>query len=154
VGGAQVCRECGHEVRPGSRFCVNCGESLPLPARQSDARLWTGLSIGAIWLSVLLLSVLAADLVSGSEHDVLPVAAMTSWFWGALATGLVLILCRRDATAATALSVAAVWLVVTLVGILVPEMVTGSDPTRIPVAALLAPVVGAVATGFVSALIR
>ena len=48
------------------------------------------------------------------------------------------------------LSVAVIWAVVALAGIFTPVLVTGSDPTRIPLAALAAPVAGMVATGFVA----
>ena len=42
--------------------------------------------------------------------------------------------------------VAAVWIVAALVAIFGPEMVTGSDPTRLPIAALLSPVAATVLT--------
>jgi hypothetical protein len=48
--------------------------------------LWTAIGIGGIWVAVLLLSLLAPDLVSGSEQQHLPVAAFTTWFWGAIGT--------------------------------------------------------------------
>jgi hypothetical protein len=48
--------------------------------------LWTAIGIGGIWVAVLLLSLLAPDLVSGSEQDHLPVAAFTTWFWGGVGT--------------------------------------------------------------------
>src|SRR5215218_6640313 len=48
--------------------------------------LWTAIGIGGIWVAVLLLSLLAPDLVSGSEQEHLPVAAFTAWFWGAVGT--------------------------------------------------------------------
>lgn len=48
--------------------------------------LWTAIGIGGIWVAVLLLSLLAPDLVSGSEQEHLPVAAFTTWFWGGAGT--------------------------------------------------------------------
>jgi hypothetical protein len=39
-----------------------------------------------------------------------------------------------------------IWAVATILGITLPVMVTGSDPTRIPVAALFAPVAAAMLT--------
>jgi hypothetical protein len=48
--------------------------------------LWTAIGIGGIWVAVLLLSLLAPDLVSGSQQDHLPVAAFTAWFWGGVGT--------------------------------------------------------------------
>jgi hypothetical protein len=52
--------------------------------------LWTAIGIGGIWVAVLLLSLLAPDLVSGSEQEHLPVAAFTAWFWGAVGTMVLL----------------------------------------------------------------
>jgi hypothetical protein len=43
--------------------------------------LWTAIGIGGIWIAVLLISLLAPDLVSGSEQQHLPVAAFATWFW-------------------------------------------------------------------------
>src|SRR5215204_4251098 len=43
--------------------------------------LWTAIGIGGIWVGVLLISLFAPDLVSGSEQQHLPLAAFTTWFW-------------------------------------------------------------------------
>ena len=43
-----------------------------------------------------------------------------------------------------------IWVVVALASIFAPELVTGTDPTRIPLAALVAPIAGLVGTGFVA----
>jgi hypothetical protein len=48
--------------------------------------LWTAIGIGGIWIAVLLISLLAPDLVSGSEQQHLPVAAFATWFWGGIGT--------------------------------------------------------------------
>jgi hypothetical protein len=48
--------------------------------------LWTAIGIGGIWIAVLLISLLAPDLVSGSEQQHLPVAAFTTWLWGGVGT--------------------------------------------------------------------
>jgi hypothetical protein len=40
--------------------------------------LWTAIGIGGIWIAVLLLSLLARDLISGSQQDHLPIAALTT----------------------------------------------------------------------------
>ena len=57
----------------------------PCPADLSWM-LWTALGIGGIWVAVLLVSFSAPDLVSGSQHEHLPVAAFTTWFWGGIGT--------------------------------------------------------------------
>ena len=115
------------------------------------------LAVAAIWVSTLVFSIFAPDLVSGAEQEHLPIAGLTAWVWAAAATGYVLMAARsRRADDDPArwlgfeLSVAVVWAVVALAGIFAPDLVTGSDPTRVPLAALVTPVAGMVATGFVA----
>jgi hypothetical protein len=111
-------------------------------------------SLGGIWLGVAALSLLAPDMVSGSEQQHLPMAALTSWLWGSVATvavfrstaGAVRSPARATLHRPLALVVAAVWLLAAAVGVLGPVMVTGSDPTRIPLCAFLAPIVATVLT--------
>lgn len=130
-------------------------------ARPQPAELFAGLApviaVAAIWVATLLFSVFAPDLVSGSQQEHLPIAGLTAWVWAAAATGYVLMAARfrgepEDVSRwiGFELSVAVIWAVVALAGIFSPELVTGTDPTRIPLAALIAPVAGAVATGFVA----
>jgi hypothetical protein len=121
--------------------------------------LWTAVGIGGIWVAVLLLSLLAPDLVSGSEQQHLPVAAFTTWFWGGVATVVVLWAMGRLRGRASwqpiwvGLSVATlgIWAVATILGITLPVMVTGTDPTRIPFAAIFAPVAAAMLTALAGA---
>lgn len=116
--------------------------------------LWTAIGIGGIWIAVLLLSLLAPDLVSGSQQEHLPVAAFATWFWGAVGTMVFLWAMGRLRGSARwqavwiGLSVVtlALWALATILGITLPVFVTGSDPTRIPVAALFAPVAAAMLT--------
>ena len=133
----------------------------PTLAQRSGSRalaaLAPGISVAAIWVATLLFSLFAPDLVSGSQQEHLPIAGLTAWLWAAAATGYVLMATRaRTADDDPAgwlgleLSVAVIWAVVALAGIFTPVLVTGSDPTRIPLAALVAPVAGMVATGFVA----
>jgi hypothetical protein len=48
------------------------------------------------------------------------------------------------------LGTSALWLAVAVVSIAGPMLVTGTDPTRIPLAALIAPPFGAIATGLLA----
>jgi hypothetical protein len=80
---------------------------------------------------VVLSSVLAPDLVSGSEQEHLPVAAVTTWLWGLVAT---------------AVATLTVWPVATILSLALPVVETGSDPTRLPIAAMVTPVAAAVLT--------
>jgi hypothetical protein len=121
--------------------------------------LWTAIGIGGIWVAVLLLSLLAPDLVSGSEQQHLPVAAFTTWFWGGIGTLVFLWAMGRLRGQARwqpiwiGLSVATlgIWAVATILGATLPVMETGTDPTRIPFAAIFAPVAAAMLTALAGA---
>jgi hypothetical protein len=103
---------------------------------------------------VLLISLFAPDLVSGSQQQHLPVAAFTTWFWGAVGTMVLLWAMGRLRGSARwqpiwiGLSVATlgIWTLATILAITLPVMVTGTDPTRIPFAALFAPIAAAMLT--------
>jgi hypothetical protein len=121
--------------------------------------LWTAVGIGGIWVAVLLLSLLAPDLVSGSQQQHLPIAALTTWFWGGIGTLVVLWAMGRLRGSAgwqpiwVGLSVATlgIWAVATILGVTLPVRVTGTDPTRIPFAAIFAPVAAAMLTALAGA---
>jgi hypothetical protein len=120
--------------------------------------LWTLVAVIAIWLAVLVTSLFAPDFVSGSEQEHIKIAAMVNWLWGLLATvGVLRMLRHRDVQKAEASTwialgtgVGAIWVTMTLVSILVPEIETGSDPTRIPLAAVIAPIVAMVLTRYLA----
>jgi hypothetical protein len=117
---------------------------------------WVVVSVVAIWLAVLLTSLFAPDFVSGSQQEHLKIAALINWLWGTLATVSVLRMFRtaKDAPLGTwmtmGLGVSAIWAVATVVSIVVPRIETGSDPTRIPLAAVIAPIVAMVFTRYVA----
>jgi hypothetical protein len=121
--------------------------------------LWTAVGIGGIWVAVLLLSLLAPDLVSGSEQQHLPVAAFTTWFWGGIGTLVFLWTMGRlrgraiwrPAWIGLSVVTLAIWALAAILGITLPVMVTGTDPTRIPFAALFAPVAAAMLTALAGA---
>ena len=116
--------------------------------------LWTAIGIGGIWVAVLLISLLAPDLVSGSQQEHLPVAAFTTWFWGAIGTMVLLWAMSRLRGRARwqpiwiGLTVVTlgIWTLATILAITLPVMVTGTDPTRIPFAALFTPAAAAMLT--------
>jgi hypothetical protein len=110
----------------------------------------TATAVASIWVSSALVAVFAPDMVSGSEHEHLPLAALTVWLWTLTATAYVLMGARRTTSVTLVAGVAAVWAAVFVVAVAAPTMVTGSDPTEIPIGALLAPAVGALATGFLA----
>ncbi|MET0779983.1 MAG: hypothetical protein ABWZ16_00510 [Microbacterium sp.] len=75
---------------------------------------------------------------------------MTVWPWTAAAVGYVLLAGGRSGSRDLVVGVTFVWAVVAVLAIAAPTMVTGTDPTRIPLAALIAPPFGTVATGFLA----
>jgi hypothetical protein len=115
---------------------------------------WTAGAVGAIWLAVLLISLFSPDLVSGSEQQHLPIAAFIAWFWGAIATVVVILfgaLLRRAAApvwgVAPAATTIGIWVVAVLVSVFAPTLETGTDPTTIPLAAMIAPLAATLLTG-------
>jgi len=116
-----------------------------------------GVAVASIWVPTLLLSVFAPDMVTGSHQEHLPLGGLIAWLWAAAPTGYVLMAthAREESDDPSRwlgfeLSVLTIWVVVALAGIFAPELVTGSDPTRIPLVAVVAPIAGLVATGFVA----
>ena len=116
-------------------------------------------SVAAIWTAVVLASIFSPDLIHGSEQEHLPIAAITWWFWGSIATAfaVVPIAVRRPEAAGKdgpwfvlAATTGAIWLAALLLSVFTERHVTGADPTQFPVAAVIAPIVAMVATGFVS----
>jgi hypothetical protein len=115
---------------------------------------WTAGAVGAIWLAVLVISLFSPDLVSGSEQQHLPIAAFIAWFWGAIATVVVILfgaLLRRAAApvwgVAPAAATIGIWVVAALVSVFAPTLETGTDPTTIPLAAMIAPFAATLLTG-------
>lgn len=113
-------------------------------------------AIVAIWLAVLLSSIYAPDMVTGSTHEHLAIAALGDWMWGGMATALLLLAAaftrpeRGDVWPAVAVMVAVIWFVVAVASVFTPTFVTGTDPTTIPIIAMLAPIAGLVATSFLA----
>ena len=119
--------------------------------------LWTAIGLAAIWLAVLVISLFSPDLVSGSQQEHLPLAAMTCWLWGVFATALFLWMMsrlrgsaeRRPIWIGATLAVAGIWLVGAILSLTLPVFETGTDPTQLPFGALFAPIAAAMLTGLV-----
>ena len=103
-----------------------------------------------IWTAAGLMAVGAPDMVSGSQHEHLPLALITTWLWAGAASAYALMTPTRGSLARWTLGVASLWVATALIALAAPVMVTGSDPTRIPLAVLVAPPVAAVLTGMLS----
>ncbi|MGI9608944.1 MAG: hypothetical protein ACR2NL_01485, partial [Acidimicrobiia bacterium] len=84
---------------------------------------------------------LAPDLVSGSEQEHLPLAALVTWIWGLIATigylwGMSKL--RGDAKRETSwkgltVGVAIIWIGAAVLSMAGPTWETGSDPTTLPI---------------------
>jgi hypothetical protein len=106
-------------------------------------------AVGMIWLASALTAIATPDMISGSQHEHLPLAAITVWVWTGVASGYAAMTPVQDARD-WLLAVGLVWGAMAAAAVLAPSMVTGSDPTEIPIAALVAPPVAAVVTGFLA----
>jgi hypothetical protein len=115
---------------------------------------WTATGITGIWIAVTVISVFAPDMVTGSEQEHLPVAAFATWLWGLVSTGAFVWAMgklrgnatRRPIWIGLAAATLTVWLVATILSVSLPVVETGSDPTRLPIGAMVAPVAATVLT--------
>jgi len=112
--------------------------------------LWWLVAVGSVLLAVLLASLFSPDMVTGSNHEHLPLAGMMDWFWGLIAIAYLAFVRRERADGTFGLSVAVLWLTVAVASIASPAMVTGTDPTTIPIAVMIAPIVGCLGTAFLT----
>jgi hypothetical protein len=115
-----------------------------------------GVALLGIWVSVTLLSIFAPDLVTGSEQDHFSLALVVGVLAGLAATRSVVKAlsqiggASRSTWTAYVVAVVVIWAAVALASIFLPVNVTGADPTRFPVAALVAPIAGAILTGLMT----
>lgn len=128
----------------------------PTVAERRRSYLYGGGALLGIWASVTLLSIFAPDLVTGSEQDHFSLAFVVGVLAGLAATrSVVKALSQigragRSTWIAYVAAVVVVWAGVALASIFMPVNVTGADPTRFPVAALVAPIAGAILTGLLT----
>ena len=122
------------------------------------SRYWfAAVAVCSIWLALAAASIWSPDLVSGTEQDHVPIAAFTDWFYAVIATGLVFLAFSRrtrdlgrSSWEAFTFAISAIWLVVAAISIWTPELVSGADQTHVPIAALVSPIAGVLATAFAS----
>ena len=119
---------------------------------------WTVAGVAVIWVAVALISVFSPDMVSGSEQEHLPVAAFATWISGVIGTGAFLWMMgklrgsvtRRPVWIGLSVTTSRIddeaWVGATILSIVLPVVETGSDPTRLPVGAMVAPVAAAMLT--------
>ena len=122
-----------------------------------DARKrWILVAVAAIWIAVVITSFTAPDFVSGSEQEHLKFPAMINWLWGGLATMALARMARLrrgapdSAWTTVGLGTVGIWFVVVLATAFGPSLETGSDPTMIPITAIIAPIAGLLLTRFLA----
>jgi hypothetical protein len=137
---------------------VRSRHSLPVVAWASAA-----VSVAGIWVMIALAGAVAPDFVSGSQHEHLKLVGGGDWIWGLVATAFVVLAVQLGIRLrvmnpgpwiALALGVSAVWAGVLYVTATSPVMVTGTDPTIIPFAAMGAPILGVFLTWFVCTVVK
>lgn len=116
--------------------------------------LWSGLAVAAIWLSAVAASIWSPDLITGAAQEHIPLVAIIAPIWALLATGFAILAPavtagnRQRVWAVYAGAVAVAWVAAALISIGAPAMVTGSDPTTIPIAGVIAPIAAMAATAY------
>jgi hypothetical protein len=121
---------------------------------------WIFATIAMIWLMVLFTSFQSPELMFGTEPVRIKIAAIANWFWGLLGTVFLLrstIFRRPDevgwgevvAWPWVAGIVSAIWVIAAIVSLAVPDVVV-SDDIVVPAAAIVAPVVAAGLTLYVT----
>jgi hypothetical protein len=121
---------------------------------QPSRWLWSGATVAVIWICLAAMIIWAPPLISGSAQEHLPLVAITAWVWALLATGFVVMApAVTEGNQARVWgvyfgAVSVLWIVAAVVSIAAPSMVTGTDPTSIPIAGMLAPVFALIATAF------
>ena len=130
----------------------------PAPARSQPAgsswTAWTLATVATIWTAVVIISVFSPDMIHGSEQQRMPVAAFGTWLWGFGASVVVFVAMarlrgdpgHRPLWMVLFGATVVIWSAATLASVVGPTIVTGSDPTTIPMAALIAPITAMVAT--------
>ncbi len=105
---------------------IQVPEAPSAPAR-GDRFPMVSLAVVAVWIAVGAMSLFSPDLITGSEHEHLPLVAMTVWFWAAIATGFVVMTGASGREPGDgrwrgfALVIAAIWAVVAVASILHPD---------------------------------
>jgi hypothetical protein len=122
--------------------------------------LWVAIGLTAIWLSVLLISLLAPDLEYGTERESFPLVPSITWVWGAAASSFLLRAFvqrrgtpddQRHAWIGLTASTVLIWAIVTITTLIIPLFFFefGDNLFWVPLGSLVAPAAGAVATSIV-----
>jgi len=135
---------------------VEAMRESPQPEAEGSRYRFAALAVGGIWAALAAASIWSPELISGTDQTRIPIAAFTDWFYAVIATGLVLLAFSRrtpdlprSSWAAFTLVISGIWLVVAITSIWTPDLIS-DDATRVPIAALVGPIAGVLATAFAS----
>lgn len=128
------------------------------PARPEGALVYGLVALVGIWVAVVLTSLFAPDLVTGTTQDRFPLPFVVAFLAGLAATRSVVRAFNHGLGATArwtiyAATLLVIWAAVAVVSIYVPATITGTDPTQLPIAAIIAPIAGAIVTGAVTEMI-
>jgi len=142
------------------------GTELPdVPVRdRSDLReegdnryRFAAMTVSAIWIALTAASLWSPDLISDTDRTHVPIAGFLDWIYAVIATGLVMMAFSRrtgdvgrSSWASFATLISAIWALVAVASIASPSLISGTDGTQVPIAALAAPLAGVLATAFAS----
>ena len=129
--------------------------------RPDDGRYrFAAIAVSGIWIALTAASIWSPDLISDTDRTRVPIAAFMDWIYAVIATGLVMLAFNRATRdvgrslwAAAAVVISAIWGLVAVASIAAPSLVSGTDGTVVPIAALAAPMAGMLATAFVAVFI-
>jgi len=127
------------------------------------AYLMSGVALAGICTSGVLGSLFSPNLVSGAQHEQIPIGAFVGWIFDAIAIGMVVAAATKGIRAEVTsrapwivlgLGVGVLWLAVMVAAIFSPVWVTGTDPTRLPIWAGLSAIAGVVVTGILCSFVK
>lgn len=116
-----------------------------------------GIVVVEIWISAVIAAVYSPDMISGSNQEHLQLAMFFAFPLAAVATGMVLLaagVSGRTSGVGPWVVYAAVnmvaWAGYAVASVFASPMVTGTDPTTIPLAAVIGPVFAVLVTAYSS----
>ena len=116
-----------------------------------------GIVLVEIWISAVVAAVYSPDMISGANHEHLQLAMFFAFPLAAVASAMVLLaagVSRRTTEAGPWVVYAGVnvvaWAGYAVASVFASPMVTGTDPTTIPLAAVIGPVFAVLVTAYAS----
>jgi uncharacterized membrane protein YhaH (DUF805 family) len=129
----------------------------PTPAPEAARYRYAAITVCGIWAALAAASIWSPDLIADIDRTHVPIAAFMDWIYAVIATGLVLLAFSRrtrdlgrSSWSSFAAVICGIWMLVAAASISAPSLISGTDGTTVPIAALSAPLAGLLATAFAS----